>query len=332
MATTTIGLKLGSNMSWIYTENGGMVLCEPTMIAISNNIKSKEVKAVGYDAKNMIGKVPENVSLFSPIANGVVQYEELVASLIKEFLNKVFVVKKFNQKIKALLFIPECLNYQEKKQFEVCCYKAGINEVVLIPEVLCYDLGNSDTSKAHTKVYVDIGHDQTNISILFNNSIVNAYSLSVGSSIINIAIKKYIEDKYFIRVGTNQANYIRKEIGSLFENYNVSLNIAGLNTKLQQRQQIVISSNELYPILSYYYGKIAESIKSIMLSSDPVIVSDAMSKGINVYGGGSDVAGFELFILKTIGYFTNNIKDSDFETNGVKKLIKSPLLLKNILK
>lgn len=333
MATTTIGLKLGSNISWICTENGSKVLCEPTMIAISTNLKNKEVKAVGYEAKNLIGRVPENVSLFSPISNGVIQYEELVSMLIKEFLNKIFIVKKFNQKIRALLFIPECLNYNEKKQYEVCCYKAGINEVILVPEVLCYDIGNSELkNNSLSKLYVDIGYDQTNISIISNNSIVNAYSLSIGCSIIDIAIKKYVEDKYFIKIGMSQADFIRNEICSLFENYDASLNILGLNTKSKQKQQIVINSNEFFSILAYYYGKIAESIKTILLSSDPIIISDITTTGIYIYGGGSETPGLELFILKSIGYFSNNIKDKNFDCNGVKKLIESPQLLKNILK
>lgn len=331
MATTIIGLKLGSNISWIYKPNCGMVLCEPTMIAISTSLKNKEVKAVGFDAKKLIGRTPENVSLFSPIVGGLIQYEELTSLLIKEFLNKIFIVKKFNQKIKAVLFVPECLNYEEKKQYESCCYKAGINEVVLVPEVLCYDIGNLNFDQNnHANLYVNIGYDQTNIVIVSNNTIINAYSLSIGSSLINIAIKKYIEDKYFIKIGHGQDNFIREEICSLFENYNASLNINGFNTKTQTKQQITIFSNEFYPILSYYYGKISESIKSILLSSDPIIISDVTNNGINFLGSGSEIAGLELFIMKTIGYMSNIISDKEYEKVGLKKIIDSPTLLKKI--
>lgn len=227
--------------------------------------------------------------------------------------------------------MPECLNYDEKKQYEVCCYKAGINEVVLLPEILCYDVGmSSPEHDNHANLYVNLGYDQTTISIVSHNSIVNAYSLSVGSSIINIAIKKYIEDKYFIKIGASQDNFIREEICSLFENYNASLNINGFNTKTQTKQQVTITANEFYPILSYYYGKIVESIKSILLSSDPVIASDVTMNGIIFLGGGSDIAGLELFTMRTIGYISTNINDKEYEKKGIEKILNSPTLLKRL--
>ncbi len=331
MSTTLIGMKLGSNSTWIYKQDNGMVLEEPTIIAITTNLKNKEVKAVGYEAKKMIGRTPENVSLFSPISNGIVQYEELTSLLLKQFLKKIFPIRKFNQKIKAMLLIPDCLNYSEIKQYENCCYKAGINEVVLIPESLCIDLGNeTEIGKEKCKFYVNIGYDQTNISIVSHNLIVNAYSLSIGCSIMSVAIKNYIEEKFSIKIALSQADYIKKEICSLFENYNASISITGLSSRTKSKEQILITSSELYHIVSYYYGKIAEMIKSVILTCDPEAISDFSQNGIYFYGGGSEIPGLEIFMYKATGFLPKIICDNEPEIVGTEKLITSPLLLKRI--
>ena len=332
MSTTLIGLKIGSNNTCIYKLDCGCVLLEPSMIAISKNLKNKEVKAVGYEAKKMIGRTPENVSLFSPISNGIIQYEELTSIMIKEFLKKIFPIRKFNQKIKALLLVPECSNYNERKQFENCCFKAGINEVVMIPEVLCLNLGNKLTIQKETaRLYVNIGSDQTSIAIVSNNSIVSAYSISIGGSIINIAIKKYIEEKYFLKIYTQQAEFIKNEIVALLENHNGSLAIIGINVKNQQKEQIIITSNELYQLVSYYYKKISETIKSILSTANHITISDISKNGIYFCGGGTIVTGLDIFMFKETGFMSHIIDNHEFESYGISKLMKSPQLLKNIV-
>lgn len=329
MSITSFGLKLGSGNSFIFKPNEGIVLTEPTIIAISTNLKNREIKAVGHEAKKMIGRLPENVSVFSPVSGGAVQYEEMTALLIREFMKKVYPERKFNQKFKAILLVPECLSQNELKQFENCCYKAGISEVSLLPEIFSFDLGNTQFGAlSGAKIYVNIGFDQTCVAVLSDNQIVGAYSISVGSSIISIAIKKFIEDNLNLKIGTEQTDYIKNEICSLFDNYSASVTINGINFRSQEKEQFTVKSNDLYPIVSYYYGKIAETVKSIITSLDSIIVSDIAKTGINFIGGGSQIAGLEQFMQSKTGFNINLPDFDEMQERGLTELFTHPELLK----
>lgn len=333
MATTFIGIELGSYNTLIYKQGNGIVLKEPSLIAMSTNLKDKEIKAVGNDAKNLMARTPKNISIFSPISNGVIQYEELVVLMLKEFLKKIFPVKKFGQKIKAILCVPLGITQEEKKQFEIACYKSEITEVYIIPEVISYAIGNKiDIKSKPSQFFVNIGADTTSISIISNYTILNGYNISIGGSIINMGIVKYIEDKFFVRIGIEQAENLKIEIGSLFENYNAKLEVIGVNKISQMKESILVNASDIYPVISYYYGKIAEAIKSIISSCKPEIITDITKSGIHYYGGSSDIAGFERFMTNKIGIKVNLLEKPKPEIFGVNELINNTERLRKIIK
>lgn len=333
MATCFIGLRLGSYNTWIFKPGNGIVLKEPSLIAMTTNLKEKEIRAVGINAKNLMGRHPANITIFSPISNGVIQFEELAVLMLKEYLKKIFPVRSFSFKIKTILAVPLGISNEEKKQLEVVCYKAGINEVYLVPEVMCYALANNiDIKSKNSQFFVNIGSDTTSISIVSNYTIIKGFNISIGGSIINVGIKKYIEDKFNIKISQEQAEQLKIEIGSLFENYSGKQNVIGINTKTKLKEQVTINSADLLPTIFYFYSKIADAIKSILASSRPEIISDVTKIGINYYGGSTEIAGFENFMIKQIGYKVNLIQTPNPLIVGTKNLINNPEELKKILK
>ena len=333
MSTFYIGLKLGSTTTSIYKAGNGIVLREPSLIAMPTNPKIKDVKAIGLDAKKMIGKVSDNITIYSPISNGVIQYDELAIQMLKGFLKKIFISKGIGQNIKAILCAPLGLSPEEKKQFEITCFKAGIAEVFIVPDIICYAVGNGiNLQNEEANIIVNIGGDTTNIAIVSNFSIVKGFNLAIGGSIINVAISKYIEETYNIRVSNEQAELIKLETCSLLENYNASIEILGLNTKTQIKETITISSTELYPIVYHYYSKIAEAILSILQDCDPTIVTDISKNGIYYYGNATAIVGFEKFITKQTSFKANIAENNTSNILGTGELIKYPQLLKKILK
>ena len=135
MSTQYIGLKLGSINTTIFKPGNGLVLKEASMIAMPTNPKNKDVYAVGDNAKKIRERLPQNIVVYSPISNGTIQYDDLALLMLKNFIKKVFPNKTFGQNIKAVLCTPLGLSAEEKKAFELTCYKAGIADVCLIPEV-----------------------------------------------------------------------------------------------------------------------------------------------------------------------------------------------------
>ena len=333
MAVSYIGLELGSNSTWIYKLGNGVVLKEPSVIAMSNDLKNKEVRAVGTDAKNLIGRTSNNTSIFFPISNGVVQYEEYAVLMLKNFLNRIFTTKSFSHKIKAILCVPLGITTEEKKQFEIVCFKAGITEVYIVPEVIAYALANGLDIKSKTaQLMVGIGADVTNISIISNYSIVAGYNVSIGGSLVSLGIIKHIEDKFFVTISEEQAEILKTEICSLYDNYNARMPIVGINKLSGIKEQVMIEASELYAVVCYYYIKIAEVIKSIIASSRPEVVSDVLKQGIIFYGGSSNIVGFEQFMHKKLGIRVKILENSKPEIFGTEELIKNPEKLKKILK
>ena len=333
MSTHYIGLKIGSATTCIYKAGNGVVLKEPSLIAMPTNLKLKDIKAIGIDAKKLIGRTAENITVYSPISNGVIQYSDLAVYMLKGFIKKVFPNKAFGQNIKAILCTPLGLTPEEKKQLEITCFKSGIAEVFMIPDVLCYAIGNGiDIQSETAKLIVDIGGDSTNIAIISNSAIIKGLNISIGGSLINAAIAKFIEEKYNLTISVEQAENIKLETCSLLENYNSTIEISGLNKSSQVYEQVLISSNELYPIIKLYYSKIAKTINSIVQSSEPEIISDILAGGVYFYGNASNIIGLENFMSAETNFKINvsNIENSNILGTG--ELINQPQLLKKILK
>lgn len=333
MSTQYIGLKIGSTNTLIYKPGNGLVLKEASLIAMPTNPKNKEIYAVGNNAKLIKDRHPQNIVVYSPIENGVIQFDDLTVLMLKNFIKKVFPNKTISQNIKAIICTPIGLSAEERKTLELSCYKSGIADTCLIPEVICHAIGlgiNIQDEKA--TMIVDIGGNITDIAIISNNTIIQAYNLSIGGSIINSAIIKYINETYKMVISGDQAEQIKLEVCSLIENYYASIDIDGLNYLTNTKETISINSAELYPIIKHYYGKIATVINSILIASTPQIVSDITENGIYFLGEASSMIGLDKFFQKATSFnaITTNSKNSSML--GVSELIKNNQLLHKIIK
>lgn len=333
MSTFYLGMKIGSTNTSIYKSGNGIVLREPSLIAMSSNLKIKDVKAIGLDAKKLIGKTNDSISVFSPISQGAVQYQDLAVLMIKGFLKKVFPVKTLGSNIKVVLSVPLGLSPAEKKQLEVTCYKAGIADVFIVPDVIAYCYGSGiDIQSDNTRLIVDIGGETTNIATISNNTIIKGYSFSFGGAIINLAITKFIEETYNIKIPIEQAEDIKIEYCSLLENYSDSIEITGFNKKEQKTEKITFNSSELHHILKHYYEKIADAIISVIKSSDPAIVADIEKNGVDIYGGGSIIIGLDKFMSEKTHLKINVSDTPKANILGLGEFIKYPQILKKVIK
>ena len=333
MATYYLGMKLGSTTTCIYKSGGGVVLREPSLIAMSTDLKNKDVRAIGLEAKNMIGKTSDSISIYSPISGGAVQYKELATLMIKGFLKKLFPVKLVGNNIKAVLCVPLGLSPAEKKQLEVVCYKAGIADVYIVPDVLAYCYGDGIDIQTNTaNMIVNIGGDTTNIAIVANNSIISGYSFSVAGNIINVAISKFVEENYNVKITLEQAEKLKDEICSLFDSYSDFMEIEGVNKSTQTIERIVIHSNELNHIVYHYYSKIADAINAILESSETEVVSDISKNGIYFYGGGAGIIGLDKYMQAKTNFKVNITDTPRANILGTGELIKYPQILKKIIR
>ena len=333
MSTQFIGLKLGSINTTIYKSGNGLVLSESSMIAMPTNPKNKDVFAVGNEAKKLKDRPPQNIIVYSPISNGVIQYDDLALFMLKIFIKKVFPYKSIGQNIKAVLCTPLGLSSEERKSFELTCYRAGIADIYLIPEVICSAIGtgiNIQDEKAN--MLVDIGGDSTNIAIIANTNLISAYNLSIGGAIINTAIIKYINETYNIIISNEQSEQIKLEVCTLIDNYEATIDIDGYNYLTSNQERVTLSSSELFPIIKHYYGKIATVINSIIKQSEPQIIADITENGIYYFGGASSIIGLDKFYQKATSFKSKITTNINACMSGVGELVSHPQLLHKLIK
>lgn len=331
--TQLIALKLGSTTTTIFKQGEGLVLKEPSYIAVAGSLKSREIKAVGKEAKRMLGRTSGGVSVIAPINNGIVTDSDLASSMLKIYLKRIFPRRFLKPHIKAVLCTPLGLSVSEKKNFEKVCYNAGIADVTMIPAIICSAIGDDipvDTSTG--KLLVTIGGGTTNIAVIANNTIVSGINISVGGTMINTAIENMIQEKFNANIGEGTADKVKNETLSLLENDTSSIEIQGVNASTHETQNILVSSQDVYPIANHYYGKIAEAIASVVTTCPPDIVSDINREGVYIYGSHSQISGIDKFFKSKLGLKINLSETFKTDIHGAAKLLDNPAELHEILK
>jgi len=156
------------------------------------------------------------------------------------------------------------------------------------------------------------------------NNIITGVNISVGGTNMNVAVEKYIVDRYKIHVGAGTSEKITKEIGSLLENNNANIEVQGLNIETKESESIVVNSKDIYPIMEHYYSLVADAILSVISSCPPDIQNDITREGVYIFGGNAQISGLTKFLrekLKINIYISENAKTDIF---GAAKLLDNP--------
>ena len=333
MSKQLIALKLGSTVTTIFKQGEGLVLKEPSLIAVSGHLKSREVRCIGKDAKRMQGRTSGAISVVSPINAGVITDSELATAMLKGFLKKIFPRTFFKPQIKALLCVPLGISVNEKKAFEKVCYNAGIADVTLIPAVICSAIGDEIPINTNTgKLIVNIGGGCTNIATMAMNSIITGINISVGGSNICTAIEKYLMERFNLYISDGTAERIKNEIASLLENNTETTEVQGVKADTRETEVVVISSKDIYPIVSHYYSKIADAILSVINACPPDIANDITIHGIYVFGGNSQISGLSKFFKNILKVNVNLSENAKTDIFGAAKLLDNPTQYNDIIK
>ena len=333
MSKQLIALKLGSTTTTIFKQGDGLVLKEPSMIAVSGYLKSREIKAVGKDAKRMQGRTSGNISVISPVNAGVVTDTELASSMLKGFLKRIFPRTFLKPNIKAVLCVPLGISVEEKKAFEKTCYNAGIADVTLIPAIICSAIGDNIPINTSTgKLLINIGGGCTNIAAMAMNNVVTGVNISVGGANMNMAVEKYVLERFKIQISSGTSEKITKEVGSLLENNNATIEVQGVNIESKDSESVIVSSKDVYPIMVHYYSLICDAILSVITSCPPDIANDIKREGIYVFGGNAQISGLTKFLrerLKLNIFISENGKTDIF---GAAKLLDNPTEYHDIIR
>lgn len=332
MASIFLAIKLGSTTTTIFRQGDGLVLKEPSLIAVSGNMQNRETKAIGYEAQRLVGRSASNTTIVSPIAHGLVNNVDLASAMLRGFIRKVCPDKLFKPNVRALLCVPLGISLADKKVFEKVCYAAGISDVTIMPAILCSAIGqNLDIEGKYGKLVVNIGGGCTNIAVIANNTIINGASIGIGGTKINTAIEQYVLEKYNLKISESTAEKIRADVGSLLESYTATTDIEGVDVVTKENVHIAISSQEIYPILNHYYERICQTIETIVNMCATDIIGDVYKTGAHLSGSQCSYPGLEKYLKHRLNMPISISEVSKTDIWGASKLLDDPLWLKKLL-
>lgn len=282
-----IGIDLGTKNSLVFIPNKGIVMNEPSVVAVS--LTENKVMAVGLAAKEMIGRTPDTIRVYSPLREGVIADYRTTQAMLKHFINTVNTGFMRFFKPELLIGVPAGVSSTERRAVIESGIWAGARDVFLAKEPILSAIGAGipiNSSSGH--MIVDIGGGTTEVAVISLGGIVNSYSLRVAGDKLDIAITDFIKDKYNLAIGEQTAEEIKIKIGTAMpEKDQKYLEIKGRDLMLGLPKTIKVSSNEICTAISDPLRDIIQCIKNVLRETPPELSADIMDKGMVIAGGGA---------------------------------------------
>ncbi|HBR03813.1 MAG TPA: rod shape-determining protein [Ruminiclostridium sp.] len=297
-----IGIDLGTATILVYVKGKGIVLQEPSVVAIDKN--SDRILAVGEEARKMLGRTPGNIVAIRPLRDGVISDYHVTEKMLKHFLNKVCAKSFFKLfKPRVMICVPSGVTEVEKRAVEDAAIQAGARKTYLIEEPIAAAIGAGiDITKACGSMVVDIGGGTTDIAVISLGGIVVSSSIKVAGDKIDEAIVRYMRKKHNVMVGERTAEELKINIGTVFpREKEISMDIRGRNLVSGLPKTISVSSTELMEALEEPVSNIIEAVHSVLERTPPELAADISDRGIVMTGGGSLIYGLDKLLSYKTG-------------------------------
>lgn len=295
-----MGIDLGTANTLVFIRGKGIVIREPSVVAIQTN--TKEVLAVGEEAKKMIGRTPGNIVAIRPLKDGVIADFDVTQNMLKYFIKKATLTKSIFQP-RVVICVPSGVTEVEKRAVEEAAIHAGAREAYLIEEPMAAAIGAGLPVQEPTgSMVVDIGGGTTEVAIISLGGIVTSKSIRVGGDELDDSIVTYIKREYSLMIGERTAEEIKITIGSAdSQSEETFMDIRGRDLISGLPKTLNISSKEIYEALKEPVTNILDAIKTTLEKTPPELASDVMEFGIMLTGGGALLEGLDRLIIRETG-------------------------------
>lgn len=294
-------IELGTTNTVIYKSGVGIVLKEPSLIAIYNDGKRKVLKCVGSEAKALIGKTGSGVEVFEPIVEGVIINKQLATILLREFLKRVDNAKL--SKLKVSFCVPVGITSKERNNLLNLAYGLNFHTVTLIPSSVASLVGMGvDITQPNSHMMVNIGGGVSDIAIVTQGAIVRGGSVTISGKSLSSALDAHLRNEHSIMVTEQTRAEILKEVVSLYEHDMNQLNVWGLDVDTKNRKEVLLKTQEIYPIVTHFFAQLVECVETLLNMSSSEVIADINKFGVYVCGGLSSVTGLEKFLRENLQY------------------------------
>ncbi len=300
MLTRDIGIDLGTANVMVYIKGSGIVLKEPSVVAVDD--QTKKVLAIGEEARKMIGRTPGNIRALRPLRDGVIADYDTTEVMLKHFIDRVHGRRSF-LKPRVMICIPSGVTTVEKRAVLEAANQAGARKTYLIEEPVAAALGAGlDISQPSGNMVVDIGGGTTDVAVLSLGGVVLSKSLRIGGDKLDDAIIRYVKKEYNLLIGERTAEEIKVDIGSAFpEDDDRFLEIRGRDLVTGLPKTVKITAAQSYEAMEEPIMAIIEVIRQVMELTPPELAADIVERGLILTGGGALLNGLDKLLVRETG-------------------------------
>lgn len=297
---TDIGIDLGTATVLIYVKGKGIVLREPSVVAMNRD--TKQVLAIGEEARRMLGRTPGNIIATRPLREGVIADYDVTEAMLKDFIRRVAGPRLLSRP-RVVVCVPAGVTTVEKRAVVEAAIQAGARSAALIEEPLAAALGAGlDITQPTGHMVVDIGGGTTDIAVLSLGGVVRSESLRIGGDKFDEALVRYVKLKYNLLIGERTGEEIKITVGSAgCDSRNERMEVRGRDLMSGLPKNISVTSEETRGALSEHVSAICDTIKSVLEATPPELAADIIERGMVMTGGGSMLHGLDKVITARTG-------------------------------
>ena len=308
-AGTDIGIDLGTASVLVYVKGKGVVLKEPSVVAFDRN--TNKIKAIGEEARLMLGRTPGNIVAVRPLRQGVISDYTVTEKMLSYFISRTVGKSLFGRKPRISVCVPSGATEVEKKAVEDATYQAGARDVSTIEEPVAAPIGAGiDIAKPCGNMIVDIGGGTADIAVISLGGVVVSNSIKVAGDDFDEAIVRFMRKKHNLLIGERTAEEIKINVGTVYKRpENLTMDVRGRNLVTGLPKTVTVTSEETEEALREPAYQIVDAVHNVLERTPPELAADISDRGIVLTGGGSLIQGLEELIEEKTGINTMTAED-----------------------
>ena len=334
--STDMAIDLGTANTLVYVKGEGVVLNEPSVVAITNEDGKNKVLTVGIEAKEMLGRSPGNIEVIKPLQDGVIADFEVAEEMLKYFIRKVHNRRTFTSPV-VIVCVPSGSTAVERRAIQESTERAGARSAFLIEEPMAAAIGAGlPVTEPSGSMVVDIGGGTTEVGILSLGGVVYSSSVRVGGDKMDSAIIGYLRRNHNLLIGSQSAERLKKQIGTAYapeDGDGEKIEVKGRDLVNGIPKELLLTQRDLAEALSEPVGSIVEAVKRALENAQPELSADIVDRGIILTGGGSLLDGMDTVLRKATGLSVTIAEDALLcVVLGTGKVLDEMGRLKNVLR
>ena len=308
-AGTDIGIDLGTASVLVYVKGKGVVLKEPSVVAFDRN--TNKIKAIGEEARLMLGRTPGNIVAVRPLRQGVISDYTVTEKMLSYFISRTVGKSLFGRKPRISVCVPSGATEVEKKAVEDATYQAGARDVSIIEEPVAAAIGAGiDIAKPCGNMIVDIGGGTADIAVISLGGTVVSTSIKIAGDDFDEAIVRFMRKKHNLLIGERTAEEIKINVGTVYKRpENLTMDVRGRNLVTGLPKTVTVTSEETEEALREPAYQIVDAVHNVLERTPPELAADISDRGIVLTGGGSLIQGLEELIEEKTGINTMTAED-----------------------